>query len=281
MTIPFGPTETGNAPIVALHSSASSSGQWRQLEADLEGRFEVLAFDLPGYGRAPLASDTSRTGAAGSAAAVVQEIEKLEGAVHLVGHSNGGGIAIKVALMRPDLVKSLTLYEPAAFHFLKHGKNASQRLFQQIQGISDQVAAAAGEDDDAAAAGMKQFLDFWNGEGFWDGLPVSARQRFAGQISSIMTDFTNGFAETWALKDLFGLDIPTLVMTGLDSPEIAQHVAVAIAKALPKARIALLPELGHMAPIFQPEWINSRIFEHVATVERPIVTCSWPSQEAA
>ncbi|WP_120631758.1 alpha/beta fold hydrolase [Ruegeria sp. EL01] len=279
MTISFQPKEHINAPIVALHSSASNSGQWTQLEADLDGRFTVIAFDLPGYGRTPLAGDLSQKGAAISAAAVIQEIADIGGPVHLVGHSNGGGVAIKVALMRPDLVKSLTLYEPAAFHFLKHTNRTGQRLLQQIQLISGLVTAAAAGDD--AAAGMGRFLDFWNGDGFWTNLPTSAKQRFAGMISSVMTDFANGFAETWALRDLSELEIPTLVMTGLESPEVAQYVSVAIAKALPQSRIALLPELGHMAPVFQPEWVNSRIFEHVASVERPIVNCSWPTRKAA
>ena len=279
MTISFQPKEHINAPIVALHSSASNSGQWTQLSADLDGRFSVFAFDLPGYGRTPLSGDTSQKGVATTAAAVIREIEDIGRAVHLVGHSNGGGVAIKVALMRPDLVKSLTVYEPAAFHFLKHADHTGRRLFQEIQFISGLVTAAAAEDD--AAAGMERFLDFWNGEGFWDNLPTAAKQRFAGMISSIMTDFANGFAETWDLKDLSALEIPTLVMTGLESPEIAQHVSAAIAKALPNSRIALLPELGHMAPVFQPEWVNSRIFEHVASVERPRVNFSWPTRAAA
>ncbi|RBW52561.1 alpha/beta fold hydrolase [Ruegeria sp. A3M17] len=279
MTISFQPTEHINAPIVALHSSASSSGQWTQLEEDFNGKFSVIAFDLPGYGRAPLTGDLSQNGAAVSAAAVIREIEKIGCAVHLVGHSNGGGVAIKVALMRPDLVKSLTVYEPAAFHFLQHGNRTGQRLFQQIQFVSGLVTAAAAEGD--AAAGMARFLDFWNGEGFWSNLPTSAKQRFAGMISSVMTDFANGIAETWDLKDLSELDVPTLVMTGMESPEITQHVSAVIAKALPKSRFALLPELGHMAPIFQPEWVNSRILEHLNSVERPIVTCGWPGLVAA
>ncbi|WP_241484120.1 alpha/beta hydrolase [Ruegeria sp. ANG-R] len=268
-----------NAPVFALHSSASNSGQWGQLAADLEGRFAVHAVDLPGYGHAPLSGDASRKGAAVSAVAVIREIEALGRSVHLVGHSNGGGIAIKIALMRPDLVKSLTVYEPAAFHFLKNGNGVGQRLFRQIQLLSGVVTAAAADGD--AAAGMRHFLDFWNQEGFWDSLPLSARHRFAGLISSVMSDFANGFAETWQLKDLSGLEIPSLVMTGLESPEIVQHVSVEIANALPNARIALLPELGHMAPVFQPEWINSRIFEHVANVERPVETVSWPDRKAA
>lgn len=249
------------------------------LAAELDGRFDVHAFDLPGYGRAPLAADYTQTGAALSAAPVIAEIEKLGGPVHLIGHSNGGSIALKVALMRPDLVKSLTLYEPAAFHILDGGNEIESRLFQQIQSVSAQVTLAAFDDD--GPAGMQQFLDFWNGEGFWDQLPPAAKERFVGMIPSIMSDFANGFAETWALSDLSQLSMPTLVMTGLESPDIAQYVAVAIAKALPNARIALLPELGHMAPIFQPEWVNSRIFEHVASVERPATPCRWPGQAAA
>ena len=279
MTSSSQPTEHSNAPIVALHSSASNSGQWRQLTADFDGRFDVYAFDLPGWGRAPLIGDSSLSGAARSAAPVIREIEKFGRAVHLVGHSNGGGIAIKVALMRPDLVKSLTVYEPAAFHFLENGDSAEKSLFQQIQKVSDLVTAAA-EDGDASA-GMEHFLDFWNGAGFWDRLLIASKQTFAGAISSIQADFANGFAETWELADLSKLKMPTLVMAGLESPELTQHVAVAIAKALPMARIALLPELGHMAPVFQPEWVNARIFEHVASVERPMATCSWPNLAAA
>ena len=116
MTISFRPAEHSNAPIIALHSSASNSSQWNRLKADLEGRFDVYAFDLPGSDHTPLTGDHTRKGAAISASPVIREIEKLGRAVHLVGRSNGGGIAIKIALMRPDLVKSLTVYEPATFH---------------------------------------------------------------------------------------------------------------------------------------------------------------------
>ncbi|WP_300070254.1 alpha/beta hydrolase [uncultured Ruegeria sp.] len=279
MTFSSRPIEHSNAPIVALHSSVSNSGQWSQLKADFDGRFDVYAFDLPGCGRAPLTGDASLNGAACSAAPVIREIEKFGRAVHLVGHSNGGGVAIKVALTRPDLVKSLALYEPATFHFLENGDSTDKSLFQQIQKVAALVTAAA-EDDDTSA-GLERFLDFWNGAGFWDRLLLASKQTFAGAISSIRADFANGFAETWELADLSILKMPVLVMTGLESPELTQRVAVAIAKALPAARIALLPELGHMAPIFQPEWVNSRIFEHVASAERPTATCSWPSLVAA
>lgn len=264
---------------MALHSSASSSSQWKRLPHDLEGRFAVHALDLPGYGKSPLVGDHSKSGASISALPVIGKIEQLGEAVHLVGHSNGAGVAIKVALLRPDLVKSLTVYEPAIFHFLKNGDAQSRQAFQDILLISGKVTAAAATGD--VDAGMKHFLDFWNGEGFWEQLPTNAKQKFAGMINSILSDFANGFAENWELSELHELEIPALVMMGLESPVVAQRAATMIANALPRARLALLPELGHMAPVFHPEWINPRILEHVTGVERPIVNCSWPSREAA
>lgn len=38
-------------PVICLHSSASSSGQWRALTDRLADRFRVVAVDLYGYGR--------------------------------------------------------------------------------------------------------------------------------------------------------------------------------------------------------------------------------------
>ena len=279
MSFQFSNSRHLNAPILALHSSASNSRQWKQLESDLGNRFVVHAVDLPGYGNEPTTGDVVETGMAVAAIPIIDQIEKMGGPVHLVGHSNGGGVAIKVALMRPDLIKSLTVYEPAAFHFLKNGDAASRKLFDGIRNISTALQDAVDHGD--AAMGMKTFLDFWNAEGFWDKLSNPAQQKFVGMMASVMSDFANGFAETWMLHDLSILEMPALVMTGLESPEIAQRVSADIARALPNSRIALLPELGHMAPVYQPEWVNSRILEHVACVERPLTNCSWPDRHAA
>ncbi|MEM8652483.1 MAG: alpha/beta hydrolase [Pseudomonadota bacterium] len=279
MTLHYRPQTESNSPVVALHSSASNSRQWTQLSHDLEHRFSLHAFDLPGYGKNSLVSDHSVQGAAVSATPVIQKVEKLEAPVHLVGHSNGAGIALKVAMMRPDLVKSLTLYEPATFHILRTGDEHSKTLLGQIEFVSGIVTASAAMGD--AHGGMRHFLDYWNGEGFWDQLPGPARQKFASMINSIMSDFANGFNEPWKLSDIRDLEIPTLIMMGLESPAVTQRVSTLIAQALPDARLALLPELGHMAPISQPEWVNARILEHITSVERSIVHCSWPSRKAA
>ncbi|MGI9350923.1 MAG: alpha/beta fold hydrolase [Rhizobiaceae bacterium] len=279
MTLQFKIAPTFNAPVFAIHSSASNNTQWKHLVQELDARFDVIAPNLPGYGDLAITPDFSETGVAITAAPIIREIEKQRQPVHLVGHSQGGGVALKIALMRPALIKSLTLYEPATFHFLKSGDRTDKQMSAAINQVAGLLTASC--QSDRPDLGMKQFIDFWNGDGAWNQSPPALRKKLAEQATIVMSDFARGFEETWTLSDLEQLEIPTLMLMGMASPKVAQHVATKITRAIPNARMAMLPGLGHMAPVFQPQWINPRIREHIAGVERPAVPCSWPQKSAA
>lgn len=251
--------------VFALHSSASSRSQWKDLEKVLGSDYSFSAPNLPGYGNSSIIADSSATGVASIAGPVIREIEKAKLPVHLIGHSQGGGVAIKIALMRPDLVRSLTLYEPATFHFLKNGSTIDRAAFSEICQVSGilSAASASGRPD----IGMMQFIDYWNGAGTWKNLPAEQRQKFADQAIVVMSDFARGFEETWTLEDLAEITIPTMMMIGLKSTNVAQHAASRIANAIPGTTTAMLGELGHMAPVFQAQKINRLIRQHILEVE--------------
>ena len=46
---------------------------------------------------------------------------RLDQPAHLVGHTCGGAVALSVARNRSDLLRSLTVVEPVAFHLLRGG----------------------------------------------------------------------------------------------------------------------------------------------------------------
>ncbi len=262
----FKHAKLSSAPVaVALHSSASSGAQWRTFADDCAGRLEVIAPDLPGYGQSSLTRDITQKGVAGAAAPVIELIERKGEAVHLIGHSNGAGVALKVAMIRPDLVKSLALYEPATFHFLNHGCSIDRALFRQISRLAGlvSVSLAFGNPD----RGMRAFINFWNGEGAWESLPDKSRSKFASQARSIIADFNAGFAESWSVKELGSIKVPILMMSGGTSPEIAARVTSHMTGAIHDVRIEMFPSLGHMAPVFNPDLINPVILQHIATVE--------------
>lgn len=104
--------EDASAPaIVFLHGNVSSSLFWQEAMLAIPAEYSVWAIDLRGYGdSAPLPVDSTR-GLRDFTDDVAGVIEQLGlGAVHLVGWSMGGGIALDYALGHP--VRSITLQSP-------------------------------------------------------------------------------------------------------------------------------------------------------------------------
>lgn len=267
------------APVVLLHASASNSKQWASLIDVLGERHGVIALNLPGYAEDAPKRLGEVDGLAATAIPMIAEILKLNEPVHLVGHSFGGGVALKIALMRPDLVKSLTLYEPAAFSILKRTNPCDGALLEafRMTGRTLVIASRIGQ----PMAGMKGFVDFWNRTGAWEEMSHHVRGKMCRLARAVSGDFEEVYAERWSAAALSELSVPTSLMMGLESPEIAQRTAVELSSAIPGADLAILPCLGHMAPLTDPEWVNPRICDHIARVERDIVPCVWPQRTAA
>ncbi len=101
----------GAQPALFVHGLGGSAQNWTDLAALLAHRLDGQAIDLPGFGRSEPAR---RHSVAAFAHRVIRWIEYSErGAVHLVGNSLGGAICVRVAALRPDLVRTLTLISPA------------------------------------------------------------------------------------------------------------------------------------------------------------------------
>src|SRR5687768_12960182 len=109
----------GDGPaVLCLHSTGSSSRQWTRLTERLSKRFRVISADLISHGR-------SRSWARGEAPTLDAELDALStvleseaGAVHVVGHSYGGAVAIRLALRHPGRVATVSVFEPVMFRQL-------------------------------------------------------------------------------------------------------------------------------------------------------------------
>ncbi len=74
--------------------------------------FRLIVPDRPGHGRSP-AQDWPDDAAKDGAWVADLLGGASEGGAHLVGHSFGGAVALDAAARRPELVRSLTMIEPA------------------------------------------------------------------------------------------------------------------------------------------------------------------------
>ncbi len=100
-------------PVVFIHGNLSSSVFWESTMAALGDEFHCVAPDLRGFGDTQALAISARTGLDDMAGDVLGVCDALGlEHPHLVGHSMGGGVAMKMLLARPGAFASVTLVAP-------------------------------------------------------------------------------------------------------------------------------------------------------------------------
>ncbi len=257
--------EAGSGPtVLCIHSSASSSGQWRALMAHLSDRFRVVAPDLYGYGKSPawphefplrLEDELDLM------APILADTDQ----VHLVGHSYGGLIALKMALSYPTKVASLTLYEPTCFFLLPTYEPA----YKEIKAIRDQTYWLIDEGEPEAAA--QTFVSYWAGSAAWDHTPEARRQKFAQGMQKVRLEWTNGFDVPLSMSGILALTIPILLMSGAQTTLAEKGVMQRLQILLSQAEINEFAEMGHMGPITHADEVNQTIATFLERVEEYMI----------
>lgn len=90
-------------PAVFVHGNPESAAIWDELFARLH-RKDVIALSPPGFG-APVPPGFDATADAYLQWLIV-ELDRIDGPIDLVGHDWGGGHVMRVAMERPDLIRS-------------------------------------------------------------------------------------------------------------------------------------------------------------------------------
>jgi pimeloyl-ACP methyl ester carboxylesterase len=95
-------------PLVLLHGLGGSRSNWAFLAPELARTRRVLVVDLPGHGRSSALPAAPGLGPYADRVAKLLEDEGLAPA-DVLGHSFGGLVGIRLAVRRPELVRSLVL----------------------------------------------------------------------------------------------------------------------------------------------------------------------------
>jgi pimeloyl-ACP methyl ester carboxylesterase len=238
------------APVVALHSSGASAKQWQRVREAVGRRAAFITPDFHGHGAAPAWHGTPRAIAAADAALVLRELDALGRPVHLVGHSYGGAVALAVALARPRLVRTLTLYEPVAFNLLVH-YNPRHAPAREVVAVGRAIGrrVARGEPEGAAAL----FVSYWSGEAAWAAMPSAARAALANRMGAIAGHFESLFAAPTDIGALGRLQRPVLLVTGERPHAPVRRVAELLSAWLPQVASARIRHAGHMGPVTHPD----------------------------
>ena len=252
--------EQGNGEaIVLLHAGGLSSRQWVKVASVLEREFRVVAPDLWGFGGTDRwkGEKLSHDDHANLVADLVQRLGL--GKAHVLGHSYGGASAVRLALSRPELLKSLILIEPILTPLLE--SVAETALFSEYRQMAQAFVqrASAGNVDGAWEA----FIDYRNGAGAWSKLPPASRQRLIQETAGTVAGFHANLGNPTSLEDLRQLRVPTLVLCGEKTTAVDRRVAQIVYEHIPGCRYAVLPGADHMSPLSHPILIAEAVRAHV------------------
>ena len=225
------------APVILLHGGAGNSNHWAFQLAAFAEKYQVIVIDSRGHGRSTRdATPMSYQLLADDVIAVMNELE-LEKAA-MVGWSDGGAMAIDLAVRHPERVSKLVAY---ATNFdltgTKHGGNTPTFSTYFARCAADYARLSPTPKD-------------------YKGLQTALRPMWRTQ-----PNFTHA--------QIASITAPTLVLDG-DHDEIIRAEQVREMGSLVKgAKVVFIPDASHFALFQQPAAFNAAVLDFLGNDSLP------------
>lgn len=236
-------------PAVLIHGSLVDHHTWDSVAGLFGQSLEVLVYDRRGHGESvgPPRSRPVRDDAA-DLAALLESLDLFP--VHVVAHSYAGAVALRFAIDRPEMVRSLSLHEPPFVGLLALDPATApeaERLLAEVRSI--QARVRSGDTEGAVRA----IVDSFSGhEGAWDRLSPRTRAIFrslAGRWSEELDDPESIRPDLDGLQELLP---PVLLTSGELSPPPVRRINSVLAGRLRNVLVRDLAGSGHVPQITDP-----------------------------
>ena len=245
----------GDGPVVLLmHGLGGSARNWGPQVRALRARYRVVRFDARGHARSEAPSDPQAYQPEEFVADVGRVLDQVGAERATVGGlSMGAGIALRFALTHPERVAALAL---AAFPASRDGAGFASVALAFADAIERRGLEAAGAEFvwgdgsrlDSAGKLVKQ--------GFLEHPPHALVWTLRKLIS------TQASVEELAPM-LAAVRVPALLVVGAGDRGSREPNEL-LAKALPQARLVVIPGAGHVVNLQAPKEFNAVLLEFLA-----------------
>ena len=211
----FNYTDKGSGePIVFVHGGLEDYRTWDAQIDTFSKSYRIITysrrFNFPNQNTKEVKTFSAITEAEDLAAFITQ---LKSGPVHLVGHSFGGLISLFLVKKHPELVRSLTLSEPALIGWLPNIAGG-QILYDNFNTQLWKPVKKAFEMNDTTAV-LKQTLLYFAGADIFDQLPPEVKTQFMVNIPEWHAiAFSPQAFPDFKKKDLKDINVPTLLLSG-------------------------------------------------------------------
>ena len=240
----------GADPVILIHGLGSAAARdWAEVVPALAGSYEVYALDLPGFG----ASDKGNH--LYSPSNYVRVLDALfaerlkQRPANVVGHSMGGVVALAYAAAYPDRVRRLVVADVAGvLHRSVYGEALGRMMAERKLGADSPwlemlTRLITQQAENLPAKGAMSIE-----------LPQVRQRLLRGDPSAIAA---MALVEHDLSRGLRAIKAPTLIIWSTDDKVAPPRTGLALASAIPGARLATIDEAGHAPQLTKPAQFNA------------------------
>jgi pimeloyl-ACP methyl ester carboxylesterase len=244
-------SEGSGPPVLLLHGLGSSTRDWEFQVPALARAHRVIAMDVRGHGRSERAPGPYSV--SGFAKDAVELLRALDSApAHIVGLSMGGMIAFQMAVDAPQAVRSLTIINSGPAMIIRDPR---LRTLIRMRLLLTKLF------------GMRSVAGMIAGPLFPDPGQEHLRDRFKAAIAANDPRCYRAALRAiygWSVADrIGGISCPVLIVSS-DRDYTPVEFKREYAKWIPGARVAVIENSRHAAPLDRPEELNRLLVEFLS-----------------
>lgn len=259
----FGDPETDpqEPPLLLIHGFSVVGGhEYDRIIPELEGRRSLIVPDLLGFGGSERLPQTDphydRAGQALLLSALLQrlDVEKVDA----VGASYGGGVALQLALQRPDLVRRMALIDAQVEEMRSETYKKLCRLpFGLNRAVMWNYKGSSPLATWIASSGCGQ-VGYCPGEAELD-----LRWRFASVegTTEALVAFCKSQNDPHIVEQLGEIEGPVLVMWGLSDDVLPERQREVLISRLEEPEQIVFPATGHAPHLERPRQVAQQLLD--------------------
>jgi 3-oxoadipate enol-lactonase len=246
----------GKGPAVLLiHGWTLDLDMWTPQFATLTNRYRLIAFDRRGFG-----SSTGAPGLEHDLADIEQLLAELSlEEIAIVGMSQGARVALRWAMRNPHRTTCLVLDGPPR-DLLAVGRADGEITFSVYREL-------------VRSKGIEAFRQQWLEH------PLMRLHTHDIRARTLLREMVNRYPghdlladeteRVSAVGDLSQLDLPILIINGEHDSDARIGTGADLARALPDARLAVIPAAGHLSNLDNPGAYDAVLGEFLASEYMP------------
>lgn len=251
--------DVGPGPVVVLlHGFPLDRTMWSHQRSSVGASYRVILPDFRGHGTSAAPDEGYEVDIMAEDVLELLDALQIGGPVVLGGLSMGGYVALSIAARHPERISALMLLDTRASADNAEAADSRRERAAQVESTGDTKAVI-----DAMIPKLFSKHTFEH----QPGLVAGVRARMARTPARAVAGTLRGLASRPdRTAGLVRIAVPTLVLTGAEDAVVPLEETRSMADQIPNARMVVIPNAGHLAPLENHPAVDAAILEFLESL---------------